>query len=404
MLKITSESGDSTTVSAVEDTSLSSGKPATAPKKSAAKHHGGTWAKLVNVASNLYRNPDSGIYYGRRKIDGRPQLHCLETADRKTADNKLAEWLGDARRVNPVVSRSTLDELLGRFEASRVHCEDATKVAEEGFTKSFRAFFDCQRRAGSVRGSELKTFVNQLASTREYSANTYNRLCLFVRQLFELAKSDGMTAENLYALSGLKYKTVHRPPPAIPTLEQFEKILAEVRAQKKNRKGMASADLLEFEGRAGLGQAEAGELRWTDIDLKGGSMGEMRIQRVKTGKYFTVPLYPKLRPLLERMRTEAEQRALKDGQDFDPKNRVFIIDNARKALTNACARLKFPDFSQRNLRQMFILEAYRAGVDVKTIAKWQGHQDGGKLIMDTYTEVFGADQQDFEKKQLAKLA
>jgi hypothetical protein len=50
------------------------------------------------------------------------------------------------------------------------------------------------------------------------------------------------------------------------------------------------------------------------------------------------------------------------------------------------------------------LEAYRAGVDVKTIAKWQGHQDGGKLIMDTYTEVFGADQKEFEAKQLAKLA
>ena len=52
---------------------------------------------------------------------------------------------------------------------------------------------------------------------------------------------------------------------------------------------------------------------------------------------------------------------------------------------------------------MFIVEAYRAGVDVKTIAKWQGHQDGGKLIMDTYTEAFGADQREFERKQLMKL-
>jgi hypothetical protein len=30
--------------------------------------------------------------------------------------------------------------------------------------------------------------------------------------------------------------------------------------------------------------------------------------------------------------------------------------------------------------------------------------DGGKLIMDTYTEVFGADQREFEKKQIMKLA
>lgn len=52
---------------------------------------------------------------------------------------------------------------------------------------------------------------------------------------------------------------------------------------------------------------------------------------------------------------------------------------------------------------MFIAELYRAGVDVKTIAEWQGHQDGGKLIMDTYIEVFGADQKNFETRQLAKL-
>jgi hypothetical protein len=31
------------------------------------------------------------------------------------------------------------------------------------------------------------------------------------------------------------------------------------------------------------------------------------------------------------------------------------------------------------------------------------HQDGGKLILDTYTEVFGASDADYEKAQLAKI-
>jgi integrase len=369
--------------------------------ESAAKQAGGTWASLVNVAPNLYRHPRSGTYYGRCKITGRKQLHCLDTADRKTADRKLSEWLDSARRVRPEVSRSTLDELLTRFHATRVHCEDATKIAEQGFTTSFRAVFDCNRRLSSIRGSELKAFVNGLARERDYSANTYNRVCLFLRQLFELARVDGMTADNLYEVSGLRYQTVHRKTPSIPTAEQFQRILDEVRAEKKNRKGVASGDFLEFQGRAGLGQAEASELKWTDIDFEA---GEMKIKRVKTGKYFTVPIYPKLRPLLVRMRSEAKARAQADDRELQSDERVFIIDNARKALTNACARLELPEFTQRNLRQMFIVEAYRAGVDVKTIAKWQGHQDGGKLILDTYTEVFGADQREFEKKQLMKLA
>jgi hypothetical protein len=36
---------------------------------------------------------------------------------------------------------------------------------------------------------------------------------------------------------------------------------------------------------------------------------------------------------------------------------------------------------------MFITRAIERGVDVKVIAQWQGHQDGGKLILSTYSHV-----------------
>ena len=35
----------------------------------------------------------------------------------------------------------------------------------------------------------------------------------------------------------------------------------------------------------------------------------------------------------------------------------------------------------------FITRAIERGVDVKVIAQWQGHRDGGKLILDTYSHV-----------------
>jgi len=41
---------------------------------------------------------------------------------------------------------------------------------------------------------------------------------------------------------------------------------------------------------------------------------------------------------------------------------------------------------------------------VKVIAQWQGHSDGGKLIMTTYTEVFGSNAESYERAQLAKAA
>lgn len=55
------------------------------------------------------------------------------------------------------------------------------------------------------------------------------------------------------------------------------------------------------------------------------------------------------------------------------------------------------------MRQFLIGRLWKAGVDRILIAKWQDHRDGGKLIIDTYTEVFGDDDSAYEKQQLAKL-
>ena len=68
-----------------------------------------------------------------------------------------------------------------------------------------------------------------------------------------------------------------------------------------------------------------------------------------------------------------------------PNEHLFQINQARKALTNACKRLEFPIFTQRSLRRMFITRAIERGVDVKVIARWQGHK--GVLILRTYSHV-----------------
>ncbi len=79
---------------------------------------------------------------------------------------------------------------------------------------------------------------------------------------------------------------------------------------------------------------------------------------------------------MERLREKAGKEALAG-------ERVFKIEDGKTALTNACKRLGFSHFTQRSLRQCLILRLWKAGVDKKLIAKWQGHQDGGQLILDT---------------------
>jgi len=115
-----------------------------------------------------------------------------------------------------------------------------------------------------------------------------------------------------------------------------------------------------------------------------------------------VPIYPKLRPLLERMAAEA-------GSGFLPDERVFKIQDAKRAINGAMARLNkksagLPHFSQRNFRQMAIKHLLRSGVDVQLIAEWQAHRDGGKLIMDTYSQGFDSSDAEYRRQQLEKVA
>jgi integrase len=126
-------------------------------------------------------------------------------------------------------------------------------------------------------------------------------------------------------------------------------------------------------GGAGLGQAEAGSLTRADIDLDAGRIITFR-HKTLTG--FAIPIFPQVRPLVERLCKE------KSNGDH-----IFKLRDAKKALAGACRRLQLPAFSQRSLRRMFITRAIERTVDVKVIAQWQGHKDGGKLILDTYSHV-----------------
>ena len=149
--------------------------------------------------------------------------------------------------------------------------------------------------------------------------------------------------------------------------------MADIRAQPFNRDAEQSGDFVEFLGLAGLGQAEAASIKRSDVDL---DAERIIVYRHKTDTGFAIPIYPQVRPLVEKLCKGKAHNAP-----------LFSISQARKALANSCKRLGFPSFTHRSLRRMFITRAIEKGVDVKVIAEWQGHRDGGKLILQTYSHV-----------------
>jgi integrase len=363
----------------------------------------GTFAFLENVAPNLFRHRENQSYWGVKKMNGRRTVHALETTDRKTADGKLAEWLGDLKKVDPGNRDMTLAKLLEKYEVARTEIAASTRVGEKGRIAKFRELFPrpMETLVARVVNSDIATWVGLVGKGKRPS--TRNQFRAFARALFDFAVSDTVIPKNPFDPKIIRKAKKEPIIRLIPSPEEFERIVAEIRKPSwkvvKGKHGGQrparqdeSADFAEYLGRAGIGQAEAVGLRWEDIDEK---RDVIHYRRKKTGRDFSTPIFPWLKPLLKRLRSEVGP---------NPRGPVFKVRNVKKALRGATQRLGLPNFTQRNLRAMRIKRLWEQGVDVKVIAQWQGHSDGGKLIMTTYTEVFGSNAESYERSQLAKAA
>jgi integrase len=336
-------------------------------------------------------------------MNGKRIVHALDTADRKTADGKLSEWLADLKRVDPGNRDMTLAMLLKKYEAARTDIAHSTQVGEQGRIAKFREVFPLpmETLVARVHNSDIAAWVGLVGKNKRPS--TRNQYRAFVRALFDFAVSDAVIVKNPFDPKIIR--TAKREPVTrlIPSPQEFEQIIAEIRQpswklEKGKRGGQRpmyqhdSADFAEFLGRAGVGQAEAGSLTWADIDEE---REVIHYLRKKTKRAFNTPVFPWLKPLLARLRADAGP---------NPHGQVFKVKDVKKALHGATERLGLPHFTQRNLRAMRIKRLWEQGVDVKVIAQWQGHRDGGTLIMTTYTQVFGSNAESYERAQLAKAA
>jgi integrase len=322
------------------------------------------------VAPCLYRYAPTGLYYARLKVRGKEITHSLRTADRALANRKLAELKSVRQRLDPAAGKIALETLVQKYRVTIQHQKSKTRGNKMLVTQRVLDGWPTGHLTPitRIKPSDCDAWLAQY----DFGPSARNGHIAVLKALFLMAVRDRALTES--PAEHLKNVKVAKPIRITPTLEQFRAIIASVRSQQFNGHGADdSADFLEFLGLAGLGQAEASALTRADVDF---DAGRIITFRHKTTTGFAVPLYPQVRPLLEKIcagRTHNE--------------RVFKPRDAKKALAAACRRLNFPAFSQRSLRRMFIVRALERGVDPKTVSEWQGHRDGGSLLLRTYSHV-----------------
>jgi integrase len=327
--------------------------------------------KFQNVGPCLYRYLPNGVYYGRFKVDGKEIRCSLETTDRKLAERTLAKKKEQQSQIDRSKSKTTLAELCDVYLKTVQHQKAKTVERKTLVVRRIKEDWPTgsQTQVSKIRPTDIGLWLGRY----KFGPDSRNLHLACIKDILAMAIGDGIIVYSPAA--NLKKVKTDKPIRKTPTFEQFQAIVESIRSQTFNgHDADESADFVEFIGLAGLGQAEARALTWPDVDWQ---REQITTFRHKTKSGFAIPLYPQLRPLLKKRYAQRE----------NDNARVFTINDAKRAIGAACKRLKSPGYSHRSFRRMFITRAIERGVDVKVIAQWQGHKDGGKLILQTYSHV-----------------
>jgi integrase len=333
------------------------------------------WTKIKRE-HGLYRYNPSGQFFARVRFHGKLYRKKLDTDDLAVAKRKLRTFKDDLERTDATKGNTSFAKVLDDYAETLQGAEStlANKLSVIAKLKEKRGGVESWFGLNSLPLRTVKPSQVSAWLTKHYGhwgAEYYNLALSVIRSALDMAVADRIIIES--PAKGLKYRKRKQPIRQTPTFAEFQQIVADIRGQRFNADAEQSGDFVEFLGLAGLGQAELAAIMRSDVDL---DAGRMIVFRHKTSQGFAVPIYPQLRPLIEKLCKGKKHNEC-----------LFSITQARKALANSCKRLGFPSFTHRSLRRMFITRAIERGVDVKVISEWQGHRDGGKLILATYSHV-----------------
>jgi len=147
-----------------------------------------------------------------------------------------------------------------------------------------------------------------------------------------------------------------------PSASQFAALLAQLHGN--------AGLVVRFLTLTGLRFGEAKKLRWENVH-------EDRIEVpaviAKSGKARSVPFVKGLAEVLGLLRTLPGSNG-----------HVLTRPNVRKALAKACQRAGVEFMSYHCFRHLFATRCIESGVDMPTVARWLGHQDGGALLSKMY--------------------
>ena len=235
---------------------------------------------------------------------------------------------------------------------------------------SLKSSIPSARPADKWSADEARAWWKQY--TDIVSATRANGALRIVRMMFEILVESGARRDDPGKL--LKRRRVPQTGLShLPSSENFEAILQSIRTLT-HPAAKESADFVEWLAWSGMRVNEARHFRWEDegeqwLEVTGGPNG------TKNHRARFIPKFARLAEILDRRRHPGATGP------------IFSIKSPRFALTNACKRLGIPHIRIHDLKHLFMTTGIEKGIDIPTVSKWGGHQDGGVLAMRTYGHI-----------------
>jgi integrase len=330
------------------------------------------WESFPSYAG-LRRYRPTGTYHAWFVIKGRLKKSSLETTDKTIAIRKLNakrdEFLKPASVIKAFKDgRALFDE----ETRDSVRLGALSRLYRDRCVSRILKFWPGldDRLADTLTAEECKEFAKRLS--KKYSAQFFNNCVHYFREIIGLC---GVKRDDNPAYK-IELVPVGRKQLELPTIEQFNAILAEIATAGAN-KANDRADFVRFLAFSGTRLNEASQVLWKDVDLV---KNEIRVNSLKKrGGHCPVryvPIVAAMRQLLERL--YAVEPTPK------PNDRVCRVVVCKKPLVRACARLNLAPLTHHSFRHLFATFCIESGIDIPTVSRWLGHQDGGVLAMKTY--------------------
>ncbi len=324
------------------------------------------------VSENLYKVIETGGYYALVKRGSKQIRRSLKTTDKALAKRRLSELKQKASKLRTGKEHTSIT-----FEK---YSERWIKAKEASLkSKTIGRMKDCLKGIKPYLGNNLIRNITYqdcerwlIGRGKELKASAYRQERQLMIGVLKAAERDGIILDN--PATQLPNKKLPKIEIHVPTHEQFRLLITQMR--QADSRGIHGADLVELLAYSGMRLNEAINLTWRDIDLDrdcftvtGGEYG------TKNHEIRTVPLFPAMSELLERIRLDRPET----NSDY-----VTPIKGARTLMANAAKKAGIPKFTHHSMRHYFCSNAIEVGIDFKVIAGWLGHKDGGILVAKTY--------------------